>query len=170
MTEMTDGEKLNPSINKIEIGVRQLRTIAVYPLSIADQKKVTESVAGSLQSYFASEQAMSSVDDIAFIDFMIKLILENLVEFIRAVTDYTKKRDAENLLSEMTNDQAVDLAQLIYDQNYGNALKNAMSLLDKIKSIFLSERPSQPSVNHTDTDLSTSTDSPLETEDLPTDN
>jgi hypothetical protein len=168
MTEKSEDDKLNPTIREMQIGVRKLRMITIYPLSIADQKKMTESIADAVKYFFASEDSKAVSEDIALIDFIIKLILENLVEFIRVVTDYTRKRDAEGLLSDMTNDQAVDLAQMIFEQNYETALKNGKSLLNKIKSMFLLERPLPQSAQNTDIDLDTSIDALLETEDSPT--
>ncbi|GAG32440.1 unnamed protein product, partial [marine sediment metagenome] len=149
---MNDEQDLNPSVMEVKIGIRKLHPITIYPLSIPDQKKLSGSITGALQSFFAKSEdnPEMSLDNVVFVDFIIDTILENLTELIRLVTDFPKKRDAEGLLADMTNPQAVDIAMAVYTQNYETALKNASSLFDQVRSLFQSPRPLPQSVPNTD--------------------
>ncbi len=165
-----EAEKLNPAIAQVQIGTRKLRSIHIYPLSIADQKTMTKSIADTLNWFYDQEGKETELSDISFVNFMVETVLNNIVEFLRMTTEYTKKREVDTLLADITNDQAVEISHMIYTQNYETALKNAMSLLDKIKSTFPSKRPSPPFANDTNTDLSISTDLASIKEELPTGN
>ena len=43
-------DRLNPQVAEVEIGVRNLRKITIYPLSIADQLSTTDLVSEAIRS------------------------------------------------------------------------------------------------------------------------
>ena len=150
--------KLNPQIVDAEIGIRSLRKIKVYPLSMSDQLKLTDIVMKSV-----AEQLAQGGADLAIATFVLRLIQDNIVKILGMVTD-----EAEDIVSEISNVQAVDLATILFDINYGAVAKNFKSLSDKMTGLFQmgssqTERPLPPSANDTDIDLKTSTESPTET-------
>ena len=147
-------ERLNPQITDVEIGIRNLRKITVYPLSMSDQLKLTDMVTKS-----ATEQMAKGDGDIAIVQFVLQLIQENLAKIITMVTD-----EKADVLEDMSNSQAVEFADVLFDVNYGAVVKNFKSLSAKLTGLFQSERPSPPSVSDTATDSTTSTESPIETE------
>jgi len=53
--------------------------------------------------------------------------------------------------------QAVAVADVLFDVNYGAVAKNFKSLSEKLKGLFQQERPLPQSVNGTVIDLKTST-------------
>jgi len=135
----------------------------LYPLSMADQITFTDLITEALQG-FAQKGDM---EDIAFVTFLVNLIKDNLDRLLKLVAG----DESGDLLSEITNAQAVLIAEVIFDVNYGDALKNAKSLIVKAQSLFQSVRPSQPSLSDTvATVLKTSSEDPTEKEELPLDN
>jgi len=139
---MQDEKRLNPQITETDIGVRSLRTITIYPLSMADQIKMTDLITEALNAFFLQENK----EDIVFVSFIIDLIKKNINRILAMVTD-VKKGDA--LLSDMTNYQASEIAKIIYEVNYESVAKNLKSLFEKVGNIFRSERLLQPFVKPT---------------------
>jgi hypothetical protein len=163
MPETNDLQKLNPYIADAIIGVRNMRTIKLYPLSIADQITFTDLITKALQGFTQK----GDMEDIAFVGFLVELIKDNLDRLLKLVA----ADESGDLLSEITDVQGVAIAEIIYDVNYGEAIKNAKSLIMKVKSLFQLVRPSQPSLSDTvATVLKTSSENPIEMEEPPLDN
>ena len=163
----TPENKLNPQITDVDVGVRDLRTVKIYPLSLKDEKLFAEMFQETLQKYFASpiddgdEEAIAS-----FIGYILKLIEENFIKILGLVTD----EDGQVLFDSMTGMQASQVVMAIYRTNFEDPLKNAESLLNKVKTLFQLRRPLQPFLNDMPSGISPiSTEEPSETEDLPED-
>ena len=149
--------RLNPEIKIATIGVKELKEIKVYPLSMADQLRMTNLITEALRMFFKKPESAS---DIEFAAFLADTIKDNLDEVLRLVTD-----EGEATLSDITNNQAIGIAEVIYDVNFGSLIKKAKSLLEKAKEQFPSGRPSLTSLGTTeDTDSRTSTEEDGETE------
>lgn len=162
---MAENDRLNPQITKIDIGTRSLRSITLYPLSLADEKLFGEVIQKALQKYF--DQQVSGKDDelIGFVDFLIKLIEKNLIKILGLITDEEKPKD---VFDNMTNYQLSEMVKIIYDVNFEQPSKNVKSLLETLKSMFLSRRLSQPSLSDTtNTILATSMEEATGKEGLP---
>jgi hypothetical protein len=142
-------KKLNPQIVDVEIGIRSLRKITVYPLSMADQLKLTDII---VQAAMAS---VNSGQDMAIPTFILQMMQENVGKILSMATD-----EDEKLMNEISNLQAVEIANVLFEVNYGAVAKNFKSLSEKMKEMFQPERPLPQSVNGTDTGLKTSTESP----------
>ena len=150
--------KLNPEIKKAEIGVRELKEITIYPLSMADQLSLTNLITDTVRKFF---EKGGGQDDLEFAAFLSKLIEENLETILLMVTD------EKSLLADMTNNQAVAIAEIVYEVNFGSLVKKVKSLLEKVKEQFPSGRPLPTFLDDTeDTDSKTSTDEDSETEEL----
>ena len=165
--ENPDSKRLNPDIKEVKIGVRRLRTIKVYPLSAADQFKLSDIITKGLQTFLASEGEV----DIAFVSVMMGLIRENIGTVLELVTD--EKDRGKNILEDLTNNQIVEIADIIYEVNYMALQKKVTSLLEKLAPNLpasLSGRLSQPFSEDTpSTDSITITGEDSETEDSPSD-
>lgn len=164
---MAENERLNPQITKIDIGKRNLRSITLYPLSLADEKLFGDVIQKALQKYFEQQVSEDEAELVGFVDFLMKLIEKNLIRILGLITDEEKPKQ---VFDEMTNFQLSELVKTIYEVNFEQPSKNVKSLLDKLKTTFLSRRLSQPSLSDT-----LSTTSPISTpedsgmEDLPED-
>ena len=162
MPGTNDLQNLNPCIMDVVIGIRNMRTIKLYPLSMADQITFTDLITETLQG-FAQK---GDLEDIAFVGFLVDLIKDNLDRLLKIVAG----DESVDLLSEITNSQAVAIAEIIFDVNYGDAIKNARSLIVKAQSLFQSVRPLQPSLSDiVDTVSKTSSEDPIEKEESPLD-
>jgi hypothetical protein len=140
-------ERINPQITDFTIGVRNLRNIVIYPLSIFDEKKMAKQIAKGLEKFFSLE---GSDDNAKTVQIIVELVEENLVDILSIITQGEEK--GEELIKEITNDQAGDLALLIYNVNYEGLIKKVKSLLEKIGILdYQSGRSSQPFVNDMDT-------------------
>jgi hypothetical protein len=150
-----DMKKLNPQIASVLVGTRNLRKINIYPLSVGDQLSMTSVITEALESFRNAD------DDEEMAGVVIALLQKNLPMILEFVTD-SDKETPEELLKDITNTQVLDIAQIVYEQNYAGFLKKAKSLFEsvmkKAESLPVSKRPSQPSVKSTDTDSKTSTE------------
>jgi len=154
-------ENYNPQIETVEIGVRQLQDIKIYPLSIADQLKFGDTIKKGLADFFKNASNLKS--DIAVASFAVDLVKDSLPKILGFVIEDPK--EADKMLEDITNVQASVIANIIYDNNYLEASKNLKGLFEKMKSLFQSERPLQSSVdNMEDIDSSISSDSATEKE------
>ena len=161
---ISENSKINPQAVEIEIGIRSLRNIIIYPLSIADQMKMTDLIAKAIAAFFEVEQ--DGLDEekktMEFVSFIIELIKDNIGRILSFVTD---ENDQDKLLGELTNGQLILIAEIIFITNFESISKNAVSLFKKVKNLFQLERPLPPSVDITeDIDLNISTSEDTETE------
>jgi len=135
MPEKEKKDRINPQTTNIEIGTRSLRTIKVYPVSFGDQLELTDLITSTIQEFYKSREEIENKDDTAMVEFLIGLLRENLARIIKLITD-----EEETVFKEMTNNQVVELAKLIYEMNYAESLKNAQSLFEKIQQLFQLKR------------------------------
>lgn len=151
---MPDNNKLNPQIMEVEIGIRTLRTIKIYPLSMADQFKMSGIITEGLQGFFEKKDAT----DIEFVSFLLNFIQKNIEKIIKLISD----ENPTTIIKELTNNQVCEIVDIIYNVNYKKAIKNVTSLFG---TDFLSKRQLQQYVNDMDTDLNDSIQDHSETED-----
>ena len=123
-------EELNPNIRNLVIGIRKPRTIVIYPLSIGDQLKMSETIANLLTMITATEDI---TDGTAFISNVLSLIQNNLKDFLKFVLEEGENPD--QVLNEMSNIQAVELCELIYAMNYEDTLKKTKEIVRKVQNL-----------------------------------
>jgi len=158
---MPEQDKLNPQVADFEIGIRSLRKIKIYPLSLGSQIEMSEMISQAITKFFTEH---GSDDDIAVVGFIVELVRDNLPKFIE-LTALDEKPGT--VMKELTNVQALELAELVYEMNFASVLKNSKSLFEKIGSLFLSGRPLPPSASDTDTPSPTVTEETSKKEGLP---
>jgi len=148
---------LSVNTTTMAIGVRRFKEVTIYPLSMADEIKLTNTIAKAFQQFQAlkltndpnfSEDKLDDDDYIASvlskddeitpeaIVFIIKVIEENLLDILKMVCE------EEVTLNDLTNDQFADLCHLIYDMNFAGTVGKFQSLLKKIRSSFQQTKPS----------------------------
>jgi lipopolysaccharide biosynthesis protein len=134
---------MNPQIRSEEIGIRELEQLTLYPLSIADQLKMTDLITGAIQKFFNPDSSRDQTDkkganlpeqmkDVEFIAFVVELIKENMVQILTLLTDHTTEAKAKKLLEKMTNEQLDNIIGVILEVNYQDKLKNVMSLFKNV--------------------------------------
>ncbi len=161
MPENTNDTRLNPGVVDVDIGIHNLRTIKIYPLSVADQMQLADIITKALQKFFlhGGGQTLKDIKDEEFVRFALSLIVENLEKILLLVTNISRPKSVfnflnkkKNFLYDITNSQMVEIADIIFRVNYADPLKNGVSLSKKIKEMLNLERQSVASAPITDTD------------------
>ena len=133
--ENNEMDILNPDIQEVTIGVKKLRKITLYPLSVVDQMKVTDLFQEALGAFLANKDA----GDIQFVALFIAIIKTNLAKILSLVVDV--EEDSEKLLAEITNNQLTVIANVLYEMNYALISKNVSGLLKKLPQVQKKESP-----------------------------
>jgi len=153
---ITDDQKLNPQIRRVTIGIKSLREIQIYPLSMADQLEVTDLVAAAIKTYVQS----GDQSELGIATFMATAIKDNVTVLLKKATD-----EGEDILKEITNLQAAEIAEILYEVNYESIAGKVKSLVEKIKKQFRSPKLSPiPSEDIPNMTSPTSTDEATEKE------
>lgn len=129
----------NPQIRRVSIGRKSQREIEILPLSISDQFRLSDLLNEALQFLLGT----SNKSNIAFMGFVIGLIQRNLNKILDMSTDISKpgwlknlgrrclgKPPIKPLLRDITNEQALEIAVIIYEINYSEIVKKVESLLE----------------------------------------
>ena len=122
---------MNPDITTVKIGIRQLKEITIYPLSIGSQLSATEII----------QQIMSKVttfDDKMEDSLVIKEFLDILRKNITKILNFVVDKEID--LDELTNPQLEEIINIIYNCNYRDIVKNSKDLIGKTKSVLASMR------------------------------
>ena len=128
--------ELNPLHKSTTIGLREVKEIIIYPLSVGEQLKLTDIITDFLRKYFGTEDGTEgkgkaeSMEDIALINELVEVIRDNVGKIIVLVTD---AEDANEILDDMTNDQLMDFVNIVYDMNFESARKKLKNLIQKVK-------------------------------------
>jgi len=145
---------LKPKVRKVIIGNRPdvMTEITIYPLSMADQMEFTEVLSEGLKTLFPGDG--TSPDDAVFFNHIATFIKDN----IDVVLGYLIDEKPEDVLKLLTNEQVMEIAEVVYQVNYASVSKKVKSLLGRTGLASPSRRPFQPSLNPTPgTDLNIST-------------
>jgi hypothetical protein len=153
-----DLELLNPQIKEAVIGIRKLRKIKIYPLSIADQSKLTNNISSAIFEV----QSVRDEDNIKILSVIKDTISDNIGKIMTFISD-----ENEEVLTDITNDQLLDIIEIVFEANYASLEKKTKDLLKKLAKVFLPAQLSPVSLDTIpNTDLKMSSVSPIEKEDL----
>ena len=117
---------LNPQSVNLEIGIRELKSKTLYPLSYGQQLKVSKQITSILATLAKDTMAMSELE---FAQKIMGIILDILPSIITDCSDITE----DEFMEEVTNNQIAEIIQHIYQMNYEVLAKNAQSLLLKFQ-------------------------------------
>ena len=112
--------KKNPRVEAIEVGITEIKKLDVYPLSLAAEKKVL-AIYKEVKDYMdqlCEEEYEGGYGDIpvpVMIDKVVEVVSMNMEVILSSVT---KDEDIAELLDEIDNCQVIDLATLMYKQNF----------------------------------------------------
>lgn len=151
---------INPQITTVSVGKRTLCDITIYPLSLADQGKLTKILSGVFQSIMAAlsvvgdeseeleelkgtdkitetiESVAKQLSNIDIVETIAGLIQENLEAVLGLVVDPHEKITME----ELTNEQFYNLVEIIYEVNYEGTSKNFLALMKRAKNMSQEEK------------------------------
>jgi hypothetical protein len=140
----TNLDILNPQSQEVVVGIKTLRKITLYPLSLGDQFDLKSLVIEALQGFFSATNQL----DYQLVVIILDLFTKNLGKVMELATCGEEKGDA--ILKEVTNNQATAIAEVIYAMNYEDPIKNVRSLFNKVtgnEQQLPLERPS-PTLSH----------------------
>jgi len=123
--------KLNPQIKTVGVGVRELREVKVYPLSVKDQFEITKEIADSINDIMGGFN-FDNMTEAEAVDALAQLISENLTKILKYVCDEDKVPSVE----ELTNDQLSQFATIIFEVNYEGLIKNFKDLFERGKKLM----------------------------------
>lgn len=159
--------KANPRIVEVEVGVRVVKTIRIYPLSVGHQMEVSDTVSSTLSKIL--EQRLDNIDK-EVVAVVVNVVKENLGTILEFVIDPEELKsngyaNVKELLYDVDNEQMWEIAKVIKQQNFERIAKNLKGplmayLLTMPEMSSTSRGPSQESATSIqDTDSSISSDS-----------
>jgi hypothetical protein len=160
MPDNTDSNNINPQVRRVDIGKRTLRKISIYPLSLADQLSLTEMITAAIEAFFKTNPDESDESMVQFVSFMLELIKENIDKILEMITD-----EGKEVLNDITNAQLMDIAEVVYRDNYEGPVGKAMSLFERerpAETESQSKKPLRRVVRPMDTGSGGSTDAATE--------
>lgn len=125
---------LNPRIRTTAIGIKELRQVKIYPLSIADQTEVVELVTVLINSI--AEQNLDGLSEVQIAEMFGSTIAHNIKTIIGFVTD---PNDLVQL-SEIDNSQLVEIIGHIVTVNFGDVVGELKALWNRAMQLFLSPK------------------------------
>jgi len=142
-----NNEKINPAVKTTTIGVRVLRDVQVFPLSISEQVKlgetVTELITGFVEGLIKNNEGkdlktLAQLENVELVEFILKLIKDNVNKIVEITTD----EKPDDFLSDCTNEQFTDFALLIFEMNYsGETRKKFVGLVQKVAGTLNEQAP-----------------------------
>ena len=123
---------MNPDITTVEVGIRKLREITIYPLSVASQLEATEIIASVMNTVAGFE----GLEDEEVVTTFVSLLRTNLEKILKLILDESEEID----FNELTNPQLENIVNVIFDKNYKDVVKNSKDLIGKIKPLLTSMR------------------------------
>jgi hypothetical protein len=157
MTPEETRENINPQVREVQIGIRTLRTIKIYPLSLGHQFKLSTIIT----DIFKRVSEDNDKSDARFFSVMVEAVFANFSKVMSYVA--LDEGDCGKMADEVTNDQITAILTHLYKDNYEGPVKNAMSLFTAAKDAQL-KRPLQQSANDMDIDSIMSIVGPSKTE------
>ena len=147
---------LKPIVITVEVGVRELKQVPIYPLSMADQlslpdklvdavskmaqldyKSLAQSTLKSVSSKVTNSADTPKNKDMELVKLILGLIQENI--------EYILEKSTDGLtLSDITNDQFVNIVDVIFTINYEQSVGKALDLVKRAKKLFRPEQKIVP--------------------------
>ncbi len=127
MTE--DKRQMNPDIKVLNIGVKQLRSVHFYPLSMSDQFKLTETLANVIND-MGNNIDMNNASIMEALSFVRDVISQNL----ETILTYVTTEEERPSIDEITNNQFYEIVDAIFTVNYEGILKNSSNLIERVRT------------------------------------
>jgi hypothetical protein len=116
-------QSMNPRVRVLEVGIRTLRKIKIYPLSVADQFTLSDSITEGIQIYAKESSENLTPESVSK---LVDLVRKKLPDILRLIVPDEKV--PAKLLKELDNYQLAEIAQIVFEDNYGEPVKKLVSL------------------------------------------
>ena len=120
--------RINPQITEVDVGVRDLRKVKLYPLSLGDQLELSDLIQEALGAFFKIEEG-SDASLTLFMSFIFDLVKKNIVRILQLLA--LDEKDMKKLMKEITGAQLDEIVSIVYENNFA-VLKNLKSLFEKV--------------------------------------
>jgi hypothetical protein len=167
MTEEQELKALNPDIRMVQIGVRELYNLTIYPLSFGQQIKLSETIGEAVASFYQNKDG----SDAELVAFIVKLLGENAKEILGYITDPDEVKEImkgakeKEITNCLTNKQLFEIGEHIYEDNFKDPSEKVRTMFETIRKEYLSDVLSpESSEDIPSTDLSTSSEEAIEKE------
>ncbi len=120
------GNKLNPDIKKVDVGIRELKTITIYPLSAHDQFDLTNRIV-SVITDLSEKGELATLTNEEAVNFIQTVIRDNL----QIILEYVVDEEERPSFDELTNNQIYTIVSTIFEVNYEGFLKNFKDLFKR---------------------------------------
>jgi len=125
------------------IGIKELEPITLYPFSIKDQGDADQTIRDAVTQYL---QSTSDQEDLGLANFIVQTIKDNIGRVIAIATgdedESIRSGASQNpMMGKITNAQAVDIADIIFRENYLVPGGKFKGLVKEIKLMFSSKKP-----------------------------
>ncbi|MDY6957912.1 MAG: hypothetical protein SVK08_02010 [Halobacteriota archaeon] len=135
--------RLNPDIAKADVGVRELKTVTIYPLSAAFQMNLAGGISDLLVNFFSVRVKDLSEDEVSqkIAGLFMELIRENIETVLGHVIDSNEMTangfaTVKDLLEDVTNNQLLHIGQIVYDNNYKELVAKLKGfLMERVKEV-----------------------------------
>lgn len=121
---------MNPDITTVEVGIRKLREVTIYPLSVSSQLSATEIIAKLVNVV----SDFDKLEDTNVVAEFLKIIRNSLEKILKLVLDENEMID----FNELTNPQLENIVNVLFDKNYKDIVKNSQDLMKKIQPLLTS--------------------------------
>jgi hypothetical protein len=135
--------RLNPDIAKADVGIRELKTLTIYPLSAAFQMNLAGDVSDLLVGFFSVKVKDLTEDEVSqkIAGLLMQLIRENIETVLEHVIDSNEMTangyaTVKDLLEDTTNNQLLYIGQIVYDNNYKELVAKLKGfLMERVKEV-----------------------------------
>lgn len=131
-SDSTTPGSMNPDITTAQVGIRKLREVTIYPLSVASQLQATEIIAKIMNTIAGFED----LEDHEVVESFLTILKESMTDILKLVLDEKECID----FAELTNPQLENIVNILFDKNYKDIVKNSRDLIGKIKPLLVSMR------------------------------
>lgn len=141
--------RANPDIVKVEVGIRELKKLTLYPLSAYFQLDLAKSIGRLLTDFFSIK--VNDLSDVEVSRKLAEMFIELFQENVEAVFDNVFDpaevsangyESSEELLKDTSTKQFVEIGDIVYKNNYE-------VLVGKITSYLRKKQGEEPSLPET---------------------
>ena len=123
----------NPRVKEVECGITEIRNIKIYPLSLAAETRIydmVEDVKEHLKEMGGGDEGwQENIQLIELVDYAISFISKNLETILEFVTH---GEDVKELINEIDNVQAIEIAKIIYFVNFDDVKKKVTEVMEML--------------------------------------
>jgi len=145
---------LQPVVKEVIVGIREPKSVKIYPLSVAQQLKAKEVITTALEKMASVNSTADAVantsglsddiNDMIAPVLMGNVLLDTIEDSLSSFLEMSTNPDDNVTLDSVTNDQAVDIATIIYELNFESVIKKVQGLMERIKVATGQVKPAGP--------------------------